>query len=59
MDWQMNLERFSRMVTNLNAARHKKNLDLEEYKHLIDNFVDEFGLLDFREFRVVTPEQAA
>lgn len=55
----MNLERFSRMVTNLNAARHKKNLDLEEYKHLIDNFVDEFGLLDFREFRVVTPEQAA
>jgi hypothetical protein len=47
------------MITTLNTARRKKNLDLEEHKHLIDNFIREFGLLDFRDYRVVTPEQAA
>jgi ureidoacrylate peracid hydrolase len=55
----MNFERFTKMVTNLNAARQKKRLDLEQYKQVIDNFIKEFGLLDFRDFRVVAPEQAA
>jgi ureidoacrylate peracid hydrolase len=55
----MNIERFTKMITNLNTARHKKGLDLREYKQLIDNFISEFGLLDFRDFKVVAPEQAA
>jgi ureidoacrylate peracid hydrolase len=55
----MNIERFTKMITNLNTARHKKGLDLKEYKQLIDNFISEFGLLDFRDFKVVAPEQAA
>jgi ureidoacrylate peracid hydrolase len=55
----MNFKRFTKMITTLNTARRKKNLDLEEHKHLIDNFIREFGLLDFRDYRVVTPEQAA
>ena len=44
----MNLERFTKMIRNLNIARHKKRVDLEEYKHVIDNFIEEFRLLDFR-----------
>jgi ureidoacrylate peracid hydrolase len=55
----MNFERFSKMVTNLNAARRQLHLDLNEHKQVVDNFIDEFGLLDFREFRVAAPEQAA
>jgi hypothetical protein len=38
---------------------HKRTLDLQEYKQIVDNFISEFGLLDFREFRVVATEQAA
>lgn len=55
----MNFERFVKMVTNLNTARQRKRLNLEEYKEVIDNFIAEFGLLDFRDFRVIAPEQAA
>jgi ureidoacrylate peracid hydrolase len=55
----MNFERFSKMVTNLNAARRQQHLDLNEHKQVVDNFINEFGLLDFREFRVAAPEQAA
>lgn len=55
----MNFERFTKMVKNLNAARQMKGLDISEHKQIIDNFISEFGLLDFRDFKVVTPEQAA
>jgi ureidoacrylate peracid hydrolase len=55
----MNFERFVKMVTNLNKVRQKKRLDLKEYKDVIDNFIKEFGLLDFRDFRIIAPEQAA
>jgi ureidoacrylate peracid hydrolase len=55
----MNFERFSKMITNLNAARRQQHLDLNEHKQVVDNFINEFGLLDFREFRVAAPEQAA
>jgi ureidoacrylate peracid hydrolase len=55
----MNFQRFTKMITNLNTARQKRRLDLEEYKNIIDNFIKEFGLLDFRDFRVIAPEQAA
>lgn len=55
----MNFERFTKMITNLNAARHEKELDLQKYKQIVDNFISEFGLLDFRDFKVVAPEQAA
>jgi ureidoacrylate peracid hydrolase len=56
----MDFQRFVKMVTNLNnAVRQKKRLSLEEYKDVVDNFIAEFGLLDFRDFRVIPPEQAA
>lgn len=55
----MNFERFSKMITNLNNARQQRNLNLEEHKQIIDNFISEFGLLDFRDFRVVAPVQAS
>jgi ureidoacrylate peracid hydrolase len=55
----MSFERFSKMITNLNNARHQRNLNLEEHKQIIDNFISEFGLLDFRDFRVVAPVQAS
>jgi ureidoacrylate peracid hydrolase len=55
----MDFQRFVKMVTNLNTARQKKRLNLEEYKVVVDNFIAEFGLLDFRDFRVISPEQAA
>src|SRR5918995_4166132 len=46
----MNLERFTKMISNLNKARLGKGLDLNEYKQVIDKFIIEFGLLDFRDF---------
>lgn len=55
----MNFERFSKMITNLNNARQQSNLNLEEHKQIIDNFISEFGLLDFRDFKVVAPVQAS
>ena len=56
---EMNLERFVKMITNLDTARRKKNFDFEEYRQVIDNFIGEFGLLDFRDFKPIAPEQAA
>ena len=55
----MNFERFTKMITNLDTARRKKNINFEEYKLVIDKFISEFGLLDFRDFKPVAPEQAA
>ena len=55
----MNFERFTKMITNLSSARQEKELDLQKYKQIVDNFISEFGLLDFRDFKVVAPEQAA
>lgn len=55
----MNFKRFSKMITNLNNARQQRNLNLEEHKQIIDNFISEFGLLDFRDFKVVAPVQAS
>src|SRR5215831_6212835 len=47
---QMNFDRFTTMVNNLNNLRNKR-LDVKDYKQVIDKFINEFGLLDFREFR--------
>ena len=47
---QMNYDRFTTMVNNLNMIR-KENLDIKHYSQSIDKFLNEFGLLDFREFR--------
>jgi ureidoacrylate peracid hydrolase len=47
---QMNFDRFTTMVNNLNNLRNK-HLDVKDYKQVIDKFINEFGLLDFREFR--------
>jgi ureidoacrylate peracid hydrolase len=55
---EMNYDRFTKMVNNLNIGIRKKDLDLKDYKQLIDNFINEFGLLDFRDFREA-PQQAA
>jgi ureidoacrylate peracid hydrolase len=55
----MNFERFTKMITNLDNARRNKNINFEEYKQVIDNFISEFGLLDFRDFKPIAPEQAA
>jgi ureidoacrylate peracid hydrolase len=55
----MNFERFTKMITNLDNARRNKNINFEEYKQVIDNFISEFGLLDFRDFKPIAPVQAA
>ena len=47
---QMNFDRFTTMVNNLNNLKNK-HLDVKDYKQVIDKFINEFGLLDFREFR--------
>ena len=53
----MNYERFNTMINNINILRRKKkDLDVQHYNQIIDNFINEFGLLDFREFRE-TPVQ--
>jgi ureidoacrylate peracid hydrolase len=52
----MNYDRFNTMLNNINILRRKKDLDVQHYKQLVDNFINEFGLLDFREFRE-TPVQ--
>jgi ureidoacrylate peracid hydrolase len=46
----MSYDRFTRMINNLDLLR-KKQLDIKDHKKTIDNFINEFGLLDFREFR--------
>jgi ureidoacrylate peracid hydrolase len=46
----MNYDRFNKMINNINILRQKKDLDVQDYKQIVDNFINEFGLLDFREF---------
>jgi ureidoacrylate peracid hydrolase len=49
---EMNYNRFNTMINNINILRRKKkDLDVQHYNQIIDNFINEFGLLDFREFR--------
>ena len=55
----MNFERFTKTISNLNTARHLKGLDLDEHKQVIDNFIGEFGLLDFRDFKIVASSRAS
>jgi ureidoacrylate peracid hydrolase len=53
----MNYDRFNTMINNINILRRKKkDLDVQHYNQIVDNFINEFGLLDFREFRE-TPVQ--
>ncbi len=52
---QMNYDRFTTMVNNLNMIR-KEKLDIKHYSEMVDKFINEFGLLDFRNFRE-TPVQ--
>ena len=48
----MNFDRFNTMINNINILRRKKkDLDVQHYNQIVDNFINEFGLLDFREFR--------
>ena len=47
---EMSYERFTKMINNLDLLR-KKQLDIKDNEQVIDNFINEFGLLDFREFR--------
>jgi hypothetical protein len=56
---EMNIEKFTKMMNKLNIARHKRTLDLQECRQIVDNFTREFGLLDSREFKVTAPELAA
>jgi hypothetical protein len=51
----MNYDRFKTMINNLNMIR-KENLDIKHYSQSIEKFINEFGLLDFRNFRE-TPVQ--
>jgi ureidoacrylate peracid hydrolase len=46
----MNYDRFIVMMNNLNEMR-KVKINLMDHKQIIDKFIDEFGLLDFRDFR--------
>ena len=47
---QMNYDRFMVMITNLNEMK-KVKLNLMDHKQQLDKFIEEFGLLDFRDFR--------
>jgi ureidoacrylate peracid hydrolase len=47
---EMNYKRFTKMINNLDLLR-KEQLDVKDNEQAIDNFINEFGLLDFREFR--------
>ena len=47
---QMNYDRFMVMMTNLNEMK-KVKLNLMDHKQQLDKFIEEFGLLDFRDFR--------
>ncbi|MGH9976460.1 MAG: cysteine hydrolase family protein [Nitrososphaeraceae archaeon] len=58
----MNYNKFAKMVNNLDIVRRKKDLDLQDYNLslslYIDNFIDEFGLLDFRKFQEAPQQEA-
>jgi hypothetical protein len=47
---QMNYDRFMVMMTNLNEMK-KVKLNLMDHKQQLDKFIEEFALLDFRDFR--------
>jgi hypothetical protein len=47
---QMSYDRFTKMINNLNLLR-KQRLDLKDYALLVEKFIEEFDLLDFRTFR--------
>jgi ureidoacrylate peracid hydrolase len=51
---EMSYERFKRMINNLDQMKNKK-LDIHGHDKMIDDFIKEFGLLDFREFRQAPP----
>jgi hypothetical protein len=54
---QMNYDRFMVMMTNLNEMK-KAKLNLMDHKQQLDKFIEEFGLLDFRDF-MQAPMQTA
>ena len=47
---QMNYDRFIVLMNNLNEMS-KVKINLMDHKQRIDKFIEEFGLLDFRDFR--------
>src|SRR5215217_7664899 len=47
---QMRYDRFAHMLESLNRVR-KQELEQKDYDQKLDNFIREFGLLDFRNFR--------
>jgi hypothetical protein len=51
----MNYDRFRTMINNLNRIR-KEKLDIKHYSETVDKFINEFGLLDFRNFRETPPQ---
>lgn len=46
----MNYDRFIVLMNNLNEMS-KVKINLMDHKQRIDKFIEEFGLLDFRDFR--------
>ena len=46
----MSYDRFAYMLKDLDKVR-KKQIDPKDHPELLNNFVREFGLLDFRGFR--------
>ena len=57
---QMNFDRFITMVNNLNVIKNE-NLDINQarYSQSIDKFLNEFGLLNFREFHEAAVQVAS
>jgi ureidoacrylate peracid hydrolase len=49
---QMSYDRFAYMLKSLDRVRREK-LEPKDYQQQLDNFIKEFGLLDFRNFRQV------
>lgn len=47
---QMSYDRFAYMLKSLDRVRREK-LEPKDYQQQLDNFIKEFSLLDFREFR--------
>jgi ureidoacrylate peracid hydrolase len=47
---QMSYDRFAYMLKSLDRVRREK-LEPKDYQQQLDNFIKEFGLLDFRNFR--------
>ena len=49
---QMSYDRFAYMLKSLDRVRREK-VEPKDYQQQLDNFIKEFGLLDFRNFRQV------